>query len=71
MGFGRVADEFLAELASLNPKVLFTFCGFLRAWEQQVDLQVPIPVGSEKLFLEIDQSIHDSSAALMTSTHSR
>jgi hypothetical protein len=51
----KVAEKFLSKLATLNKKVLFTFSGFLRAWQDQVKLQVPIPAGSEDLFQHIDR----------------
>jgi hypothetical protein len=43
----QVAAQFISKLASLNGRVLFTFCGFLRAWQKQTGMDVPIPSGSE------------------------
>ena len=51
----RIAEEFVSRLASLNETVLFSFCGFLRAWQKQVKLDVPIPEGADEIFVQIDR----------------
>ena len=51
----KSARMFISRVFNLSNKMLLTFSGFLRAWQKQVGLDVPMPPGSEEFFKAVDQ----------------
>ena len=51
----QVAEQFIGKLVGLTQKVFYIFVGFIRAWQKKVDLDTPIPPGSEEFLAEVDR----------------
>ena len=47
----QIAEQFIGKLAGLTQSVFYIFVGFIRAWQRKLDMDTPMPLGSEEFLL--------------------